>query len=106
MLVYDITSKRSFEEVVWLRNLVLQTRGDSTAPLVLIGNKYDLEVRFRSCPDSFAYPHANSPLPNGVSRPQHNDPSGTRPPISLPMLRCIISQDMCSSPRTHIRTCI
>lgn len=43
VLVYDITNRRSFQEVAPLRNLLEEVKRPQNVPLVLVGNKSDLE---------------------------------------------------------------
>uniref|UniRef100_A0A8B9LKQ1 Ras-related and estrogen-regulated growth inhibitor n=1 Tax=Astyanax mexicanus TaxID=7994 RepID=A0A8B9LKQ1_ASTMX len=43
ILVYDITDRGSFEEVAPLRSLLEEVKRPKHAPLVLVGNKADLE---------------------------------------------------------------
>lgn len=42
ILVFDITSAASFEEVRLLRDLIHETKGTSAVPIVVVGNKSDL----------------------------------------------------------------
>ena len=42
--VYSITDRRSFEELVELRERILQVRGKARLPMVLVGSKSDLEA--------------------------------------------------------------
>jgi len=42
MLVYNVTSRNTFDEVVRLRDKILRTKEDERIPIVLVGNKCDL----------------------------------------------------------------
>ena len=41
--VYDITSRNSFEEIMKMRKQILMAKNVDTVPMVLVGNKADLE---------------------------------------------------------------
>lgn len=43
LLVFSITSASSLRELVELREQIVRTKGDPTFPIVLVGNKSDLE---------------------------------------------------------------
>lgn len=43
VIVYDITDRGSFEEVAPLRSLLEEVKKPKTVPLVLVGNKSDLD---------------------------------------------------------------
>ena len=44
-LVYSVADRRSFDELAWLREQLLHVRGEAARfPMVLIGNKSDLEA--------------------------------------------------------------
>jgi len=42
MLVYNVTSRNTFDEVARLRDKILRTKEDERIPIVLVGNKCDL----------------------------------------------------------------
>lgn len=42
ILVFDVTSSSSFEEVRLLRDLIHETKGTTAVPIVVVGNKTDL----------------------------------------------------------------
>lgn len=42
ILVFDITSAESFEEVRVLRDKIHETKGTTAVPIVVVGNKSDL----------------------------------------------------------------
>ncbi len=44
LLVYDITSRESFNTIVHLRNQIISSRKHSQAPMLLIGNKCDMHA--------------------------------------------------------------
>lgn len=44
ILVYDVTSRKTFEDVVALRDELLRTKGSDDVLLLLVGNKCDLKV--------------------------------------------------------------
>jgi small GTP-binding protein len=43
ILTYAITSRSSFEEIANFREQILRVKDDDTAPIVICGNKCDLE---------------------------------------------------------------
>lgn len=43
LLVFSITSASSLRELVELREQIVRTKGDQSFPIVLVGNKSDLE---------------------------------------------------------------
>jgi GTPase KRas protein len=43
LLVYSITSRSTFEHIATLRDKILRTKNASQVPMVLVGNKCDLE---------------------------------------------------------------
>ena len=43
LLVYSITSRESFEEMATFQNLILQIKGKDYFPMIVVGNKSDLE---------------------------------------------------------------
>ncbi|CAK4034869.1 RAS small monomeric GTPase [Lecanosticta acicola] len=43
LLVFSITSASSLRELIELRDQIVRTKGDQTFPMVLVGNKSDLE---------------------------------------------------------------
>jgi GTPase KRas protein len=43
VLVYDVTNKSSFHEVPIFRNQILSAKDLDTVPLVIVGNKCDIE---------------------------------------------------------------
>lgn len=43
LLVFSITSMSSLNELIELREQIIQTKGDPNFPIVLVGNKADLE---------------------------------------------------------------
>ena len=43
LLVYDVTNKASFAEMPAFRNQILSAKDADSVPLVLIGNKCDIE---------------------------------------------------------------
>ena len=43
MLVYAITSRSSFDEITSFREQILRVKDSDTVPMVLVGNKCDLE---------------------------------------------------------------
>ncbi|KAK6516048.1 Ras GTPase [Arthrobotrys megalospora] len=45
LLVYSITSRSSFEEVVQIREQILRIKDKEQFPIILVGNKCDLETR-------------------------------------------------------------
>merc|ERR1712154_606494 len=45
--VYDVCNRRSFAEVVEMREEVLRERSEEQVPMVLMGNKCDLELERR-----------------------------------------------------------
>jgi len=51
MLVYSITSMDSFEELSTFRNQILRTKDADKVPMILVGNKSDLE-QYRQVPTS------------------------------------------------------
>ncbi|GIQ80832.1 small GTPase superfamily, Rho type [Kipferlia bialata] len=64
LLVYSITSRSSFEEVVSLRDHVLRVKDASSAPIVIVGNKCDLTNQRqvetdegKKLAESFGVPH-------------------------------------------------
>lgn len=44
LLVYSVTSRQSFEEVASFYNQILRVKDADRVPLVLVGNKCDLEI--------------------------------------------------------------
>ena len=44
VLVYDITSRKSFEEVIEFREQILRVKDVDNCPMVIVGNKCDLEA--------------------------------------------------------------
>eukprot|EP01125_Pyxidicula_operculata_P004148 TRINITY_DN1604_c0_g1_i4.p1 TRINITY_DN1604_c0_g1~~TRINITY_DN1604_c0_g1_i4.p1 ORF type:complete len:134 (+),score=16.35 TRINITY_DN1604_c0_g1_i4:178-579(+) len=44
-LIYSITSNLSFAEVEKIRNGIIKHKGDNNVPMVLVGNKKDLEAK-------------------------------------------------------------
>lgn len=45
ILVYDITSKKSFQEIPSLKEKILRGKDASKVPMVLVGNKCDLQSK-------------------------------------------------------------
>jgi len=45
ILVYSVTSKQSFEMVKIIREKILNYTGTESVPMVLVGNKIDLELQ-------------------------------------------------------------
>lgn len=43
VVVYSVTSKQSFGDVVTIRDQILRVKGSDQVPIVLVGNKCDLE---------------------------------------------------------------
>ena len=43
--VYDITSRTTFEEIVEFHDQILRVKDKDRVPMILIGNKFDLEVK-------------------------------------------------------------
>jgi GTPase KRas len=43
LLVYSITEKKSFEEIQTFRDQILRVKDEESVPIVLVGNKSDLE---------------------------------------------------------------
>jgi GTPase KRas protein len=43
MLVYSITSRQSFEEIMTFRQQILRLKGREHFPMIIVGNKCDLE---------------------------------------------------------------
>jgi GTPase KRas protein len=41
--VYDITSRQSFNEIIKMRSQILKAKDVESVPMVLVGNKVDLE---------------------------------------------------------------
>lgn len=42
ILVYDITSKETFDEAKMIRDQIHECKGTSAVPIVVVGNKIDL----------------------------------------------------------------
>lgn len=42
ILVYDITDSTTFEEVRHIRDIIIETKGTTSVPIVVVGNKTDL----------------------------------------------------------------
>ena len=42
--VYDVTSRKTFDDIVALRDEIFRTKGTEDVPIVLVGNKCDLKV--------------------------------------------------------------
>lgn len=42
ILVYDVTDSTSFDEVRYIRDIIFETKGTSSVPIVVVGNKIDL----------------------------------------------------------------
>lgn len=45
LCMYDITSRSSFDEIAMIREQIIRVKDDENVPLVLLGNKVDLEDR-------------------------------------------------------------
>src|SRR5438132_1585529 len=45
ILVYDITSRNTFDEVVNFRDNILRVKDKDHVPMVLVGNKCDMEAQ-------------------------------------------------------------
>lgn len=45
VLVYDVNDASTFEEVRALRDQIHETKGGTAVPIVVVGNKIDLENR-------------------------------------------------------------
>ena len=42
--MYDVTSRKTFDDIVALRDEIFRTKGTEDVPIVLVGNKCDLKV--------------------------------------------------------------
>ncbi len=49
LLVYSVTSKPSFEAVNKLRTAIIRSKEINDIPILLVGNKCDLEVMWHRC---------------------------------------------------------
>ena len=45
IICYSVTDKRSFDEAQWYKDLIHRVRSRDNIPVVLVGNKCDLEDR-------------------------------------------------------------
>lgn len=45
LICYSVTDRQSFEEVDQYRDLIQRTRATEDMPIVLIGNKFDLQMQ-------------------------------------------------------------
>lgn len=43
MICYSVTDRRSFQEALEYRKLITRVRANEDIPLVLVGNKFDLQ---------------------------------------------------------------
>ena len=49
LICYSLTDRRSFEEVAGYKKLITKVRAADSIPIVLVGNKVDLDDRKVSC---------------------------------------------------------
>lgn len=61
LLVYSITSRQSFEEIMTFQQQILRVKDKDYFPIIVVGNKCDLEGdRQVSKQGTFTFPHAAS----------------------------------------------
>lgn len=53
MICYSVTDRRSFQEAVEYRKLISRVRATDEIPLVLVGNKFDLQNQRKVKPFTF-----------------------------------------------------
>lgn len=51
LICYSVTDRHSFQETMEYRKLITRVRANEDIPLVLVGNKYDLQYQRKVCTD-------------------------------------------------------
>uniref|UniRef100_A0A8C9FXY4 small monomeric GTPase n=1 Tax=Pavo cristatus TaxID=9049 RepID=A0A8C9FXY4_PAVCR len=107
VLVYDITDRGSFEEVLPLKNLLDEVKKPKNVTLILVGNKADLD-HSRQERATLWRPSMSSVVRYGVERWSRARLGDEAPPrtSSRLLIRCLpksAAKKICTKPEKHFR---